>query len=113
MAGRITVTTGTTTAAATNTPITMATIDDQGVYELRPNLANMASGDTIRFRVTSGAGVITQLGTYTDDQSPDGVRLIFTVHESETGVLVRQEQTAGTLRAVPWELVRMYDDSVA
>lgn len=113
MAGRIELhDDGSTTPAGLSTPITMTTVDDPGVYELRPDLANMAASDVIRFRVTSGAGVITELGTYSNDQSPDGVRLVFTVYEGETGVLVRQEQTGGTLRAVPWELVRMYDDSV-
>lgn len=112
MAGRITATSGSTTPGALNTPTTVATIGDPGVYVFRPDLANLASGDTVRFRVTSEAGVVTQLGSYTGDQDPDGVRLVFEVFEGETGVLLRQEQTAGTLRAVPFELVRMYDDSV-
>lgn len=103
---------GSITPAALNTPITVQTIADPGVYVYRPNLVNLAGGDTVRFRVTSEAGVVTQLGTYTGDQDPDGVRLVFEVFEGETGVLLRQEQTAGTLRAVPYELVRMYDDSV-
>jgi hypothetical protein len=107
------VTTGTTTPAGLTTPTTVgAAIDAFGVYEYRPNLTNLASGDTMTVRVTSEAGVVTQLGTYTGDQAPDGVRLQFVVAQHETGVLLRIEFTAGTARAVPFELVRMYDDSV-
>lgn len=113
MAMATSVTTGTTTPAGLTTPTTVGVaIDDWGIYEYRPNLTNLASGDTMTVRVTSEAGVVTQLASYTGDQSPDGARLQFLVAQHETGVLLRIEFTAGTARAVPFELVRSYDDSV-
>jgi len=113
MAYATSVTTGSVTPGGLNTPTTIATLDDYGLYEYRPNLVNMAASDVITFRVTSEAGVVTQLGSYSNDQTPDGARLQFLVAQHETGVLLKQEQTAGTARAVPYELVRIYDDSVA
>jgi hypothetical protein len=112
MAGRITATTGATTPAGLSTPITMDTIDDPGVYELRVDWVNMTGSDTDFIRLTRGNGVVEPLLYQNGDPSPNGSSAIFTVYEEETGVLLRLEQTAGSVRAVPWVLVRMYDDTV-
>lgn len=104
---------GTTTAAALNTPLELSALADQGVYVLRVNLANLAAAETVKFTATDGSGVVWQLGTFTGVQSPTGTRLgPIEVYSGEGDVSVKLEQTAGTLRAFAWRVTRIHDDTV-
>lgn len=113
MAGTITATTGSTTPAALNTPLEMTSLTNHGVYVLEVDLQNLAAAETVNLTVTSGSGVVRSLGSFTGDQIPAGQALgPIVVYPAEAAVSVRVEQTAGTLRAFPWVLKRVYDDTV-
>jgi hypothetical protein len=114
MAGTISATTGTTTPAALNTPLQMTSITEHGVYMLEVDLANLANTEDVNFTVTNGAGVTRSLGAFSDDQVPAGQALgPIVVYPAEAAVSIKVEQTAGTLRAFPWVLKRVYDDTVS
>lgn len=105
---------GTDTAAALNTPLEISSLTLHGVYVLEVDLANLAAAETVRFTATNGAGVVRLLGTYTGVQTPAGDALgPVVVYPAEAAVSLKLEQTAGTLRAFPWVLKRIYDDTVS
>lgn len=114
MAGTISATSGSTTPAALNTPLELASLADHGVYVLEVSLANLAAAETVKFTATNGAGVARSLGSFTGVQTPAGQALgPVVVYPAESAVSLKVEQTAGTLRAFPWVLKRIYDDTVS
>jgi hypothetical protein len=114
MAGRIeSFATGTATAAGLNTPLTLSTPTEEGVYVLRVSLANLASTEVVRFLAVRGDSVIEEIGEWTGTVDPAGVRCTpVELYSGETSITFRLEQTSGTLRAFPWRLIQIHDDTV-